>query len=617
MTLCKGRSIPAEAIRFDIQSLGEAFRCGKLTPTVLVAEVERRIAAAGADAVWIDRLSTDELYARATELEALSPVRLPLYGIPFALKDNIDVAGRATTAGCPAYAYRAAEDAPVVRALLDAGAILIGKTNLDQFATGLVGTRSPYGVPGNSFDPRYIPGGSSSGSAVAVAKGLVSFALGTDTAGSGRVPAAFNNIIGLKPSRGLLSTRGVVPACRSLDCVSIFALTTDDAAQVLDVTAVFDARDAFARPTPPAFEVFPVRMPVRFRFGLPRAAQREFFGDRSAEEAFDAAVERLQSLGGTVVEIDFAPFLEVARLLYDGPWVEERRAAVGDFIAAHPADIDPVVRRIIADAPAKTAVEVYRAYYRLKALRRAIGRLWRTIDMLVTPTAATIYSIRQIQDDSVRLNENLGYYTNFMNLLDLAAVAVPTGFLAKGLPFGVTLCAPAFAEARLLAVGDGLHRASGVPLGALDQVLPVKAKPSASDLDSTWSGERAEIAVVGAHLSGMPLNHQLTDLGGILARQTHTAARYRLHALPNSQPPKPGLIRSDDGQPIELEVWQLSYEAFGRFVSKVPAPLAIGTIELEDGTEVQGFLCEAYAVKGAPDISAFGGWRAFAKSLST
>ena len=609
--------MPAEAIRFDIQSLGEAFRRGTLTPTALVAEVDRRIAAAGADAVWIDRLSADELYAKAAELEALSPIRLPLYGIPFALKDNIDVAGRTTTAGCPAYAYRAAEDAPVVRALLDAGAILVGKTNLDQFATGLVGTRSPYGIPGNSFDPRYIPGGSSSGSAVAVAKGLVSFALGTDTAGSGRVPAAFNNIVGLKPSRGLLSTRGVVPACRSLDCVSIFALTADDAAQVLDVTAVFDARDVFARPTPPAFEVFPVRTPARFRFGLPRVAQREFFGDRSAEAAFDAAVERLQSLGGTAVEIDFEPFLEVARLLYDGPWVEERRAAVGDFITGHPADIDPVVRRIIADAPAKTAVEVYRAYYRLKALRRTIGRLWRTIDLLVTPTAATIYSIRQIQDDPVGLNENLGYYTNFMNLLDLAAVAVPTGFLARGLPFGVTLCAPAFTEARLLAVGDSLHRASGVPLGASDQVLPGKAKSSVSDPDSTRSGERVEIAVVGAHLSGMPLNHQLTDLGGILTRRTRTAARYRLYALPDSQPPKPGLIRSDDGQPIELEVWQLSYEAFGRFVSKVPAPLAIGTIELEDGTEVQGFLCEAYAVEGAPDISAFGGWRAFVGSLST
>ena len=609
--------MPAEAIRLDIQSLGEAFRCGKLTPTVLVAEVERRIAAAGADAVWIDRLSTDELYARATELEALDPIGLPLYGIPFALKDNIDVAGRATTAGCPAYAYRAAEDAPVVRALLDAGAILIGKTNLDQFATGLVGTRSPYGVPGNSFDPRYIPGGSSSGSAVAVAKGLVSFALGTDTAGSGRVPAAFNNIVGLKPSRGLLSTRGVVPACRSLDCVSIFALTADDAAQVLDVTAVFDARDVFARPTPSVFEVFPVGTPARFRFGLPHAAQREFFGDRSAEEAFDAAVERLQGLGGTAVEIDFEPFLEVAGLLYDGPWVEERRAAVGDFITGHPADVDPVVRQIIVDAPAKTAVEVYRAYYRLKALRRAIGRLWRTIDLLVTPTAATIYSIRQIQDDPVGLNENLGYYTNFMNLLDLAAVAVPTGFLAKGLPFGVTLCAPAFTEARLLAVGDALHRASGVPLGTSDQVLPGKAKSSVSDPDSTRIGERAEIAVVGAHLSGMPLNHQLTDLGGILARRTHTAARYRLHALPDSQPPKPGLVRSDEGQPIELEVWQLSYEAFGRFVSKVPAPLAIGTIELEDGTKVQGFLCEAYAVEGARDISAFGGWRAFVGSLST
>ena len=607
--------MPVDPICLDIQSLAEAFRRGTLTPTALVGEIDRRIRADGDDAIWIDRLSAEELRARASQLEALGPDDRPLYGIPFAIKDNIDVVGRMTSVGCPAYAYRADESAPVVEALLASGAILVGKTNLDQFATGLVGTRSPYGIPGNSFDPQYVPGGSSAGSAVAVAKGLVSFALGTDTAGSGRVPAAFNNVVGLKPSRGLISARGVVPACRSLDCVSIFALTCDDAVTVLDVVARYDASDPFSRRAPEKCQTTPLQAPKHFRFGLPRSDQLEFFGDCSAASRFTAAVATLQRLGGEPVEIDFEPFLQVARLLYQGPWVEERRAAVGDFIADHPGDVDPVVRRIVVEAQTKSAVDAYRAYYTLKTLRREIEQLWPTVDLLLTPTTPTIYTVRQVEDDPFRLNENLGHYTNFVNLLDLAAVAIPAGFLSNGLPFGVTLCAPAFSEARLLGIGDALHRATGVSIGALDQKLPEKA--SVQNRKLADGGACAEIAVVGAHLSGMPLNHQLTDLGGVLARRTRTAGYYELHALPDTQPPKPALIRRrGTGYQIELEIWRLSYEGFGRFVSQIPQPLSIGTIDLVDGGRVQGFLCEQYAVEGAPDISGFGGWRVYMHSLS-
>jgi allophanate hydrolase len=464
-------------------------------------------------------------------------------------------------------------------------------------------------VPGNSFDSRYIPGGSSSGSAVAVAKGLVSFSLGTDTAGSGRVPAAFNNIIGLKPSRGLLSTRGVVPACRSLDCISIFALSADDAALVLDTTAAFDEQDEFSRPRPNGSQAFPIDATGCFQFGVPRSDQQEFFGDSSAPELFGSAIDRLELLGGTSVEIDFEPFFEVARLLYEGPWVEERRAAVGSFIVAHPNDTDPVVRRIIAEARKKSAVEAFEAYYRLKKLRRHISRLWKSIELLAVPTAPTIYTIEEIKHDPVELNKNLGYYTNFLNLLDMTGISVPIGFLSSGLPFGVTLSAPAFSEDRVLQVGDALHRSYDPTMGATGSALP--AKSSGSNLGSLHSDQDAQIAVVGAHLSGLPLNHELTDKGGTLLRKTRTAACYRLYALPETVPPKPGLVRTEDGEQIELEIWRLDHKAFGRFVSQVPPPLSIGTIELEDGVEVHGFLCEAYALKNADDISRFGGWRAY------
>lgn len=450
----------------DLGSLAGLYRSGGLTPAALVAAVIERIEARGDDKVWIHRVPNADLVARAVALAKAGAGELPLYGIPFAIKDNMDVAGLPTTAGCPAYAYAAHETAATVARLLDAGAILVGKTNLDQFATGLVGVRSPYGVPGNSFDPSYIPGGSSAGSAVAVAAGLVSFSLGTDTAGSGRVPAAFNNIVGLKPTRGLLSCRGVVPACRSLDCISIFALTGPDAAAVLDAARAFDPGDAFSRDAPEGFTVTPSDIRMDFRFGVPRPEQLEFFGNRDAAALFETAVQRLEGLGGRKTVIDFEPFQDTAKLLYDGPWVDERRAAVGDFIAANEADIHPVTRKIILGGKDYSAADAYRAYYRLKELKRQTGPVWRDIDILVTPTAGTIYSIAEVEADPVRLNANLGYYTNFMNLLDLAAVAAPAGLLSNGLPFGVTLAAPAYSDGLLLAIGDAAHRAAGLPMGA-------------------------------------------------------------------------------------------------------------------------------------------------------
>jgi allophanate hydrolase len=453
-------------VALDLASLTRLYRAGELTPGALVAGLIERIAARGEDHVWIHRMPDADLMARAAALEKAGPEGLPLYGIPFAIKDNMDVAGLTTTAGCPAYAYVASETAPAVARLLDAGAILVGKTNLDQFATGLVGVRTPYGIPGNSFDPAYIPGGSSAGSAVAVAAGLASFSLGTDTAGSGRVPAAFNNIVGLKPTRGLLSCRGVVPACRSLDCVSIFALTGSDAAAVLAVAGAYDPGDAFSRRAPEGFSVAPEAAPSAFRFGVPRPGQLEFFGNGDAAALFDKAVARLERLGGRKTVIDFEPFQDTARLLYDGPWVDERRAAVGDFIAANETATHPVTRQIIMEGKSYSAVDAYRAYYRLKALKQRTEPVWDDIDILVTPTAGTIYGIAEVEADPIRLNANLGYYTNYMNLLDLSAVAVPAGMLPNGLPFGVTLAAPAYCEPRLLAIGDAAHRAAGLPMGA-------------------------------------------------------------------------------------------------------------------------------------------------------
>jgi len=587
----------------DLQALGARLRTGKLRPSQLAAALLERIAARDDDKVWIHLLPRDAIEARAAELERRSPAGLPLYGIPFAIKDNIDLAGHPTTAACPEFAYTPNSTAPVVQALLDAGALLVGKTNLDQFAAGLVGTRSPYGACANTFDARYVSGGSSSGSAVAVAAGLVSFALGTDTAGSGRVPAAFNNLVGLKPTRGLLSTRGVVPACRSLDCVSIFALTAADAEAVFDVAAKFDAGDPYARRERNA--AAPAAL-AGCRIGVPRKAQLEFFGNRDAERLFAEAAAKLGSLGAKLVEIDLSAFLAGAKLLYEGPWIAERYLAIREFFDAHPESLHPVTRQIIAGGAKPSAADCFAAQYRLQELIREAEPAWRAADVILTPTAGTIYTIEQVLADPVRLNSNLGFYTNFMNLMDLAAIALPAGFQGNGLPFGVTLLAPAFCDRALCALAAEAHRALSPTMGAARAPLPRADAPA---IGRRSAGVR--VAVCGAHLSGLPLNRQLTERGAHLLRACRTAPRYRLYALAGFAPPRPGMLREEPGHAIEVEVWEIPTESFGGFVDSIPAPLGIGTVELEDGEQVKGFLCEPYAARGAEDVSKLGGWRAF------
>jgi allophanate hydrolase len=556
------------------------------------------------------RLRPEQVMAYVTALEGRSLESLPLYGIPFVIKDNIDLAGVPTTAACPSFAYTPTRSATVVQKLIDAGAIPLGKTNLDQFATGLVGARSPYGACRNSFDPDYISGGSSSGSAVAVALGFASFSLGTDTAGSGRVPAGFNNLIGLKPSNGRLSTRGVVPACRSLDCVSIFALTAEDAAAVLNVAEGYDAEDTYSRS-------MGHQALAGLRFGVPRPHQLEFFGDAEYQRLFETAVGRLQALGGTAVDIDLAPFLEAARLLYEGPWIAERYAAVGAFIEAHAADIHPITRKIIEGGKSLTAVAAFQGEYRLRELKRRSEAVWPTVDMILTPTSATIYRQAELDADPIRLNANLGIYTNFMNLFDLAGVSVPVGFRGDGLPCGVTLVGPRASDQALLHIAGRLQRASVNRVGALQTALPAANTSAAETSPATElrPGYLA-IAVCGAHLQGLPLNHQLRDRGGYLLRATLSAPHYRLFALPGGPPHRPGMIRvGGGGAAIEVEVWGVPAEHLGSFVAGIPAPLGIGKIELADGVWVSGFICEGYAAEKATDITHFGGWRAYLKAL--
>jgi len=588
-----------------IPDLRNGYLAKRFTPADVMAQLMDRADRAEQRHVWITRLTRDQVMSYVEALRPRSIDELPLYGIPFVIKDNIDLAGVPTTAGCPAFAFTPRRSATVVQRLLDAGAIPLGKTNLDQFATGLVGTRSPYGACRNGFNARYISGGSSSGSAVAVATGLASFSLGTDTAGSGRVPAAFNNLIGLKPTFGRLSSRGVVPACRSVDCVSIFAFTAGDAARVLDVAEAFDPEDPYARPVGNAAI-------LGRRFGIPRREQLEFFGDSEYARLFDAFVARLEASGAARVEIDFAPFIDAARMLYEGPWLAERYAAVGRFIDANPGAAFPVTAQIIAGGKSASAVDAYEAEYRLKSLKRAAESAWSLVDFIVTPTAGTLYEIAAVEADPIRLNATLGYYTNFMNLFDLAGVAVPAGFRADGLPFGVTLVGPQSTDRALLALADALHRSSVSTLGATNAPLP-SAQPQARVL----AAGHVVFAVCGAHMEGLPLNHQLQDRGAYLLERAYTSPNYRLFALPGGPPHRPGLMRvASGGARLEIELWALPAERLGSFLADIPAPLCIGKVETQNGACVAGFICEGYAAAGAADITEFGGWRAYLRSMN-
>lgn len=581
--------------------LRQAYATGDLTPESLLVALLDRIDAHDQPQAWISRLPREAVLEQARQVMRKGPAGQALYGVPFAIKDNIDLAGVPTTAGCPAFAYVPQVSAPVVDALLAAGAIVLGKTNMDQFATGLVGTRTPYGACHSVYSAQHIAGGSSSGSAVVVAAGLACFALGTDTAGSGRIPAAFNNLFGWKPSRGLLSARGLLPACRSLDCISVFSLTAGDSDAVRQVVAGFDVDDPFSRQLQAV--ALPVSPPV---LAVPRADQLQWFDDTQMARAWQDWLHSLQQAGIACVEIDFSPWSEAARLLYEGPWLAERQVAVGEFIAQHEHEVWPVTRQIIAAGEAGSAVDFFRADYRRLALRRQVERQLQNVSALMLPTAGRHFRLSEIGQEPLRHNQALGYYTNFMNLLDLAAVAVPAGFREDGLPFGITLCAGVGSDAALLQLAAALPPAVAAPAchgAAVSAAIPRESAPEPC----------LDIAVCGAHLSGLALNGQLLERGAVLLRTTRTAADYRLYALPDTHPPKPGLLRSPGfaGPGIEVEVWRMPQAQLGSFLALIPAPLGLGRIELADASQVTGFLCEAWALAQALDISAYGGWRAW------
>ena len=596
-----------ESLPFTIERLHAAYRDG-LSPEKIVEEVLRRIERVGDPGIFIAVASLAALKADAAALGAFDPEAKALFGVPVAVKDNIDVAGLPTTAACPDYSYVPECDAEAVTRLRRAGALIVGKTNLDQFATGLVGVRTPYPVPVNACDPALVPGGSSSGSAVAVAHGIVALALGTDTAGSGRVPAALNNIVGLKPSVGSVSTGGVVPACRTLDCVSVLALTVEDAWAAFAVLAGYDADDPFSRRMPaPLYQP----RPPSVRIGVPLADERIFFGDTASADAYAEALDRLKNLGATIVPIPFGDFHAVGALLYEGAWVAERYAAIKEMIETRPERLHPVTRTIIGGATKLSASQAFEGIYKLKALARKIEPVWSAVNVLCVPSIPSSCTLADVEADPIGANARLGTYTNFVNLLDLSAMAVPAGKLSNGRPFGVTLIGRSGADGRLAGIARDLHAATTDTLGATGWRLERGASPLSA------AAGRIEVAVLGAHLSGMPLNGQLLALGGVFSRAIRTTAEYRLYAL-GGTPAKPGLLRCrpGEGRAVEAEVWTLTAEGFGELVASVPAPLSIGTVALEDGTAVKGFLVEAEAIRGAADISHFGGWRAYLQSKS-
>ncbi|MEO0511219.1 MAG: allophanate hydrolase, partial [Verrucomicrobiota bacterium] len=559
----------------------KAYGEGTCAPRQLIAELLERIDSVDNPDVWIYRLSVEELEPYLAKLDEVDPVRLPLYGIPFAIKDNIDLAGVPTTAGCEAYSYTPEVSCPVVENLIQAGAIPLGKTNLDQFATGLVGVRSPYGVPRNPYAPDRVPGGSSSGSSVALSEGLVSFSLGTDTAGSGRVPAAFNELWGLKPSRGRLSTRGLVPACRTLDCISVFALNGLDGQSILKIAESYDEADAYSQPTRD------VPLPVTNKLGIPKPEQLMFFGDADYGPAWEASVEALKVKGWEIVEVDFEPFLKAARLLYEGPWVSERTAALKNFLNSNPDDFFPATKHIIAGGIENTAVDAFDATYKLAELKRESETVWECLAAIVTPTAGGFPTLAELEVDPIGPNSKLGYYTNFMNLLDLCAVATPATKTSTDLPFGITWIAPRDTDKALIEIATNGPKA-------------------------TEAEDRMSLLLFGAHMNGLPLNPQVLGLGATFLGEVQTAPNYKMVYLPEPAPHRPGIVRiSEGGVSIAAEEWSFPKAALGEFLDTIHQPLGLGQIEVSDGRRVHGFLCEAATAESAEDISACGGWRGF------
>jgi allophanate hydrolase len=577
----------------SIQTIAGVVQSGRRSAVSVAEAALARVSAYDAlqPEVWITRVAPERVLeaARAVDARIKAGEKLPLAGVPFAVKDNIDVAGVKTTAACPAAAYTPTKSATVVARLVEAGAIVIGKTNLDQFATGLVGVRSPYGAPQCVFNREFVSGGSSSGSSVSVAAGLVAFALGTDTAGSGRVPAAFNHLIGFKPTKGRWSTSGLLPACRSLDCITVFTNDVADAALIDSIVAGFDETDEFSRVLQPGAPIG-----KKFRLAVPNAPP-EFFGDTESAAMFAASIERLRGLGAEIVPVDVAPLIECASLLYQGPWVAERTAAVRK-LKLDPAAMHPTVRAIVEGGDKYSAVDAFEGLYKLKRYEHAARALWAGVDALLLPTTPTIYKVSDVIADPVTLNSNLGRYTNFVNLLDMSAIAVPAGFRANHTGFGVTLLGPAWADSALLSLA-----------ARYEESFPMADKPPLDEKPRT----AITLAVVGAHLQGMPLHHQLSSRSARFLGAAKTAANYKLYAIANSTPPKPALVFDEAGASIELELYELGLAEFGAFTAEVPSPLAIGTVTLADGSTVKGFVAEPRALKGAEDITKLGGWRAF------
>ncbi|MCQ4320231.1 allophanate hydrolase [Stutzerimonas stutzeri] len=596
---------------FDLRldTLRAAYSSATLSPRALIAAVHDQATALQAEfKLFIHLLTKDQLEPYLAALDSKSPADLPLYGIPFAIKDNIDLAGIPTTAACPAFAYTPETSATIVDQLITLGAIPLGKTNLDQFATGLNGTRSPYGECRNSVHPDYPSGGSSAGSSLAVALGLASFALGTDTAGSGRVPAALNNLIGLKASKGLISTAGVVPACRTLDCVTFFTATAAEASQLLALTAELDPRDEYSRANPLWNDGSAFGQVKSFRFGVPK--RPEFLGCPQSPALFATTVEHLTAIGGEPVEIDFAPFLEAARLLYEGPWVAERYSVAGGLIEQQPDAVLPVIKAVLDKAPGTTAVQLFQAQYRLQQLKAICDRIMVEVDCVLTPAYPRPVTLDELHAEPVKRNSDLGYYTNFMNMLDYAAVAVPAGVMQNGLPWGVTLFGRVFTDQYLLSLADMLQRQHGLALiGGQSITSPAPQNAARSD--------RTRVVVCGAHLDGLPLNWQLKQRGGRLLEATRSAAHYKLYALAGGPPFRPGMVRvADDGVAIEVEIWDVPSSELGSFLAGIPAPLGLGKVQLADGSWETGFICEPYGLHGAVDISEYAGWRAYMKSHS-
>ncbi|NQV70497.1 MAG: allophanate hydrolase [Pseudohongiella sp.] len=591
----------SNVLNLTIDALHEAYATGSETPESLFSKLRSQALAQDEFNAWVYLLSEKELAAYLDALHQKPIESTPLWGIPFAIKDNIDLEHIPTSAGCEAFTYFPEKSATVVALLIEAGAIPLGKTNLDQFATGLVGTRSPFGEGKNVFNTDYISGGSSAGSAIATALGQVSFALGTDTAGSGRVPAAFNNLIGHKPTKGLLSTTGVIPACKSLDCVSIFALTAADVVQVLDVAALEVDDDPYSRKNQ-AFNSQPYwrdEKPAPFSFGIPD--QLDFDGDARAEELFHLACEQLKQLGGQPVEISFEPFLKTARLLYEGPWVAERAWATKDV---DPNSMLPVIQEILATTQNFDVTDTFDAQYKLQALKRICDSELDKVDFVVTPTTPTCYLRSQIEEKPIAWNSKLGTYTNFMNLLDYTATAIPTGRLSSGVSWGVTLFGLAFTDIELLSFVGALQRQLNLPLGATPHLI--SQPPKAGRVAPAQS---VDVVVCGAHLLGQPLNWQLQDRGAEFKMKTTTERAYALYALPDGK--RPALVQQEGGSAIEVEVWRMPMTEFGSFVAGIPTPLGIGKVALASGECLPGFICEEGCIADAEDISHFGGWRAY------